>query len=197
MSRLLPGTPQEIYSTSTHHFPYSSYGPDITLVTNASTRFIFTPFCYSAYYDQQTANIKNNAAVKMAIFFHAVFLPFIFFEMVFSSYQQIIISYSVFSRSMVVPDFYLPIIPASGRGHHAGAAGEYSHYCSPGTPRQRRDGPASDLLLCRQRYRPGREYGHTCLSARIARLRAFRPPGPSAEWLTSVQRAVSFPVHQY
>lgn len=69
----------------------------------------------------------------MAIFPHAVFLPFIFFEMVFSSCQQIIIFYSVFSRSMVVPDFYLPIIPASGRGHHAGAAGEYSHYCSPGT----------------------------------------------------------------
>ncbi|MEK8415853.1 hypothetical protein P2O56_25620, partial [Escherichia coli] len=86
-------------------------------MTNASTRFIFTPFCYSAYYDQQTANIKNNAAVKMAIFPHAVFLPFIFFEMVFSSCQQIIIFYSVFSRSMVVPDFYLPIIPASGRGH--------------------------------------------------------------------------------
>ncbi|EOK8203353.1 hypothetical protein ABLM27_RS25665, partial [Escherichia coli] len=83
MSRLFPGTPQEIYSTSTHHFPYSSYGPDITLVTNASTRFIFTPFCYFAYYDQQTANIKNNAAVKMAIFSHTVFLPFIFFEMFF------------------------------------------------------------------------------------------------------------------
>lgn len=83
MSRLLPGTPQEIYSTSTHYFPYSSYGPDITLVTNASTRFIFTPFCYFAYYDQQTANIKNNAAVKMAIFSHTVFLPFICVEMFF------------------------------------------------------------------------------------------------------------------
>ncbi len=44
----------------------------------------FTPFCYSAYYDQQTANIKNNAAVKMAIFFPILyFFPFIFFEMVF------------------------------------------------------------------------------------------------------------------
>ncbi|ENA14684.1 hypothetical protein ECBCE008MS13_3152 [Escherichia coli BCE008_MS-13] len=42
-------------------------------MTNASTRFIFTPFCYFAYYDQQTANIKNNAAVKMAIFSHTIF----------------------------------------------------------------------------------------------------------------------------
>ena len=85
---VLPGTPRNIFYIHPPIFrilhTVRYYFSDKCI-----NQFIFTPFCYSAYYDQQTANIKNNAAVNVLFpilyFFHLFSLKWFFLQ------QEIII----------------------------------------------------------------------------------------------------------